>query len=628
MGKHSLLDKQMKKVSVAAGQRGNIIQCIVLRRNIIIIVVTVFVFGMQTIFISHITTNIDINNYDDISHRSPDAYINTFPLYLRKSDYIHSTVHCVGETHDDKSAWKHRSCSYVHLCIDFSSSSNGNNNNKNEASPPEFFVVTSQLDEEFRKRFRQSRSKRGGMYHYSSTEIDNSMRSKNKSDVNNDNQHPSPIDVALGGINPRWKGSTRIQRHGVEKVRWKPKVYDKFPFQYYYELDHDVVMIPFHSFAADNVGHLLWDDLLPIHNLITIFGYENNNNNKDSINVNNDDNEYRHFLIRVDTLPQLYGTCDLRPKKKKACKKNFERFLPLFGVDPDTFTTLTDIRLTNTNTKSNRKSDFNFDFQKQSLSSSSSSSLLSKYPVVCSKHAVAGLGLLTDHGIRDHGWMTNNEQYPLDVAIARNIGRGPELYAFRNFILRNIGLLSKTVSKKTSMTMNVDMNLNLNSNFNQPIQFRIILSAHSSNYPQRNFDFEEQQKALSEAFPTTDVSTVVLSKFPLREQIELISQPKQFSNKEHIIFITACGGGSVTGFFLPRGSSMILYYDESGGHDFLSKFNMTGGQAMLDWDLLNNLGYIRAHWLTIGKMNEPEGLDALVYLVRHEMDVTINGLLS
>jgi len=224
--------------------------------------------------------------------------------------------------------------------------------------------------------------------------------------------------------------------------------------------------------------------------------------------------------------------------------------------------------------------------------------------------------------------MTNNEQYPLDVAIARNIGRGPELYAFRNFILRNIGLLSKTVSKKTSMTMNVDMNLNLNSNFNQPIQFRIILSAHSSNYPQRNFDFEEQQKALSEAFPTTDVSTVVLSKFPLREQIELISQPKQFSNKEHIIFITACGGGSVTGFFLPRGSSMILYYDESGGHDFLSKFNMTGGQAMLDWDLLNNLGYIRAHWLTIGKMNEPEGLDALVYLVRHEMDVTINGLLS
>jgi hypothetical protein len=46
---------------------------------------------------------------------------------------------------------------------------------------------------------------------------------------------------------------------------------------------------------------------------------------------------------------------------------------------------------------------------------------------------------------------------------------------------------------------------------------------------------------------------------------------------------------------------------------------------MLDWDLLNNLGYIRTHWLPIGTMNELDGLDALVYLVRHEMDVTMNS---
>ena len=66
-------------------------------------------------------------------------------------------------------------------------------------------------------------------------------------------------------------------------------------------------------------------------------------------------------------------------------------------------------------TKTNSKSDL----KKSNFPKQSPSSFLSKYPVVCSKHAVAGIGLLTDHGIRDHGWMTNNEQQPIDVAIAR-----------------------------------------------------------------------------------------------------------------------------------------------------------------------------------------------------------------
>jgi hypothetical protein len=629
----------MIKQAAATRQRRRILRG---RRNIIIIVAfIIFIFGAQTILISNININ-NNNNYNNniISPRNtPDAYFNNYPLYLRENkNYnnkeptnnglydgtFHSTVHCVGETHDVKTAWKHRSCNYVHLCLDFSSSSNNNNNNNNNVTnnPPEFFVVASQFDEEFRKRFHGSSESsplsKGGIYHYSSSELGSGNNNKNDG-VINDKQHEqqySSIDVALGGINPRWKGSTKIQRHGFDKVRWTPKIYDKFPnVRYYYELENDVVMIPFHSFAADNVGHLLWDDLLPIYNLLKIFGYENNannNNNQDNININinininnnDNDNKYRHLFIRVDTLSELYATCDLRLKKKRTCQENFERFLPLFGVNPETFTTLTEIRLS-----------------KIKSSSSSSSSLLSQSSIVCSKHAVAGLGWLTDHGIRDHGWMTNNEPYSLDVAIARNVGRGPELYAFRNYLLRNMGLLTTTTSKTTT-TSNVDKNSNYNQ---QPIQFRIILSAYSSNHPDRDFGLEEQRKALSEAFPTIDVSTVVLRELSLREQIELISQPKQQTNKEHIIFVTACGGGSITGFFLPKDSSMILYYPESGGYDFSSKFNLTGGKAMLDWDLLNNLGYIRTHWLPIGTMNELDGLDALVYLVRHEMDVTMNS---
>ncbi|OEU22609.1 hypothetical protein FRACYDRAFT_232767 [Fragilariopsis cylindrus CCMP1102] len=512
------------KQAAATRQRRRILRG---RRNIIIIIAfIIFVFGVQTILISNINIDNDKNNSNNnyyyntiISRDTPDAYLNNYPLHLRENKNYnnnnnnnnennglydgtyHSTVHCVGKTHDEKTAWKHRSCNY--------------------------------FDEEFRKQFHGSESassSKGGTYHYSSTELGSGNSNSNKNDgvINNDHQQQheqrySSIDVALGGINPRWKGSTKVQRHGFDKVRWAPKIYDKFPnFQYYYELENDVVMIPFHSFAADNVGHLLWDDLL---------------------------------------------------KKKRACQENFERFLPLFGVD------------------------------------------------------LAGLGWLTDHGIRDHGWMTNNEPHSLDVAIARNVGRGPELYAFRNYLLRNMGLLT-TISKTTISTSSSIGSSNIDKNFNynqRPIQFRIILSAYSSNHPDRDFGLEEQRKALSEAFPTADVSTVVLRELSLREQIELISQPKQQTSNEHIIFVTACGGGSITGFFLPKDSSMILYYPESGGYDFSSKFNLTGGKAMLDWDLLNNLGYVRTHWLPIGTMNELEGLDALVYLVRHEMDVTMNS---
>eukprot|EP00536_Pseudo-nitzschia_multiseries_P014408 jgi/Psemu1/291431/fgenesh1_pg.697_\ len=354
--------------------------------------------------------------------------------------------------------------------------------------------------------------------------------------------------------------------YGFETIRWAPRVHDAMPAEKYYELDRDVVMVPFHAMAADNPGHLVWDNFLPLYNLLGIFGLDRNQHNSNSNSKNNND-FFRHLLIRVDTLPPLSATCDLRPKKKEACKRSFQKFLPLMGV-------------------------------------------------------VAGMGWLSDHGIREsHGWMMNREKHSLDVALAQNVGRGPQLYAFRNFVLRNMGLEpfpSSTITAGDAATQ-------------PPITFRIVLNAHSSTYLDRSFGLEEQREALSKAFPattdgsvSTSISTVTLADLPLREQLELISQPTR--PNEHIIFVSANGGGTMTAFFLPRGSSMILYYNERGGRDYFSNGKNTGGQAMLDWDLMNNLGYVRTHWLPIGSMNEPEGLDALVQLVRHEMDVTRNGM--
>jgi hypothetical protein len=572
-------------------------------------------------------------NDDPLIHlqSSPDAYFNNVPVRLRDTSSslhdndesqssFHSSVHCVGETHDPVTAWKHRSCSYVHLCLDLGG----------EKKTPEFFLVASPSEEQFLNRFRKANNAAHGQYRYSSTELLGSGGSNGNDNTTNvadgTQQHfhnYSPVDVALGGINPSWRAPPKKRvpyQHGIDKIRWAPKVYDTMPSEKYYELDPSVVLVPYHSFAAANVGHLLWDDFLPLYNLLKIFGYE-----KTVASGQHNNYGYQHLLLRVDTMPGLFGTCDLRGKKKEACKRNLERFLPLFGVDPNTFSTLTEAKLTKTKTKTSGATPSSSLEQQQQPPK--------QYPI-CAKRAVAGLGWLTDHGIRNHGWMANNEEDSLDVALARNVGRGSELYSFRNFLLRNLGFDADTTSTATATSTS-------------SLSFRILLSAHSSNHLDRSFGLQVQQKALIEAFPNLEVMILDLSTMPLLEQISLVSnQPpkqqhsdtngqlrdpssntqQQQQQQHHTIFVSACGGGSATAYFLPRGSSLVLYYNETGGMDYFSNENKTGGQALLDWDLMNNLGYLKVHWLPIGSMDELEGLDALVSLVKHEMDGILNGL--
>jgi hypothetical protein len=379
----------------------------------------------------------------------------------------------------------------------------------------------------------------------------------------NHNASLSSLPLAVGGINPRWQGKEFNQ--GIEKVKWAPKVLGELPTKYYM-LEDDVVLVPFHSFAGHNVGHLLWDDFLPIYTLLQIFGFLEKDDASSSY-------DYRPLLIRLDTLPTLYASCEIRRNKKSGCAQNFHKFLPLMGIDPNTFTTLKEVQLTTNNNNKNPDTSI----------------------PICARHAVAGLGMLTDHGLKDHGWE------PLATDAVHNVGKGPQLYQFRNFMIRNMGLPVVPPSLV------------------QQQQFHILLNAHSSRDAERDFGLEEQHRVLTAAFPTTRVSVVKLSDYTLQEQVELVSQRTN-------IFVSTCGGGSMTAFFLPRGASLILYYAEKSGFNF-DKFALTGGPAILDWDLFNNVGYLRVHWLPIGTMNTQEGLEALMYLIRHEMDVALHGMI-
>ncbi|CAJ1960446.1 unnamed protein product [Cylindrotheca closterium] len=435
----------------------------------------------------------------------PDGTFNNVPIYLRKSADFHSSAHCIGETHNPDTAWMYRSCHFKNLCFD--------------TSTKDFFLVKGPTEKDFQQRRK----------HYPPSFISTSTI-------------PNDLTLALGGINPRWNGTDFNQ--GIHKVKWSPKIVDAPPKDYYM-LPDNAVFVPFHSLAAHNVGHLLWDDLYAIYLLLSDFGFLAS----------------EKVLLRVDTLPLLYGTCEMRRKKAQRCAQNYEKFLPLMGIDPSTFSTAK--------------------HAKQSPASPT---------IICAKTAVAGLGMLSDHGLKDHGWN------PTVDGPVQNVGRGSMLYQFRNFMLHNLGFP-------------------LIPSGNNP--FRILLSAHSSGEPERDLDFQAQHQRLHSAFPSADVQIVEFAQMSLMDQISLTSQ----SN----VFVSTCGGGAMTATFLPRGASLILLYSEQGGFDFAS-FNLTGGPAYLDSDLFNNAGYLQVHWIPIGTINTVHGLDSLEYLIRHEMDVAANGI--
>jgi hypothetical protein len=107
------------------------------------------------------------------------------------------------------------------------------------------------------------------------------------------------------------------------------------------------------------------------------------------------------------------------------------------------------------------------------------------------------------------------------------------------------------------------------------------------------------------------VETYTFKDHSLQEQVEIASQTA--------IYITGCGGGAATATFLPRGSTLLLYFNEVGGQEGNKP---TGLPARLDWDFLNNIGYFRVHWLPSQTMHSAEDMSALLQLVRHELSVS------
>lgn len=432
------------------------------------------------------------------------------------SSPLHSTAHCIGETFHDTS-WVHRSCEYRNICFD--------------TIEKEFVLFRSPTEASLADALDKHNVAKEGLLTVASS-------------LN--------TTVSLGGINMKWTWKPTE----AQALEWSPIVRNEELAEGYYALPPDTVLLPFHSMAAVNPGHLMWDDLLPMYSMLE--GFEMLAGGTATTSTT------RLMPLRyvLKNRPRaLWATCNLRDQTLAECKMFFKKLLPLMGVEPSTMRSTED-SLLNITDGSEPKSRY-----------------------ICSNRGAAGLGMHTDHGLKQaHGWVKE------DYEESHNAGRGPVLTGFRNFMMRNMGLDPMKPIR-------------------QDPPYIITVSPSSSKDPDRRHSFNKQIDSLRQAFGDEKeviIQTVNFGKLSIKEQLKVAS--------ETAVMIGACGGGAFTNMFMSKGAGMILYYPEKPHgpqHNY---------PARLDWDFFNNQGYARVHWMPVGSMNRPEDLDILVKLVKNEIE--------
>jgi hypothetical protein len=279
---------------------------------------------------------------------------------------------------------------------------------------------------------------------------------------------------------------------------------------------------------------------------------------KNSINYNN------YNSSNATTLPLLIQVSINKfifgactRQHRTTCIKMFRKLLPLLGLSDRHFSNTKDIGLTITGGTS------------------------PKSTLVCAKSGAAGLGFLSDHATKEHG------QYNLDFTFAHNVGKGELVFQYRNFIMRNMGLPDRTQLLR------------------QNAPYRITVATNSSGDPQRQLSFDKHIRAIESAFSRDQivVESYIMRHLSLQDQLRVAS--------ESFFYLSACGGSVMTATFLPRGASLILFFANTRFRNLPS---------LLDYDLLNNLPYIRVHWFPKGQMNKQDLVDLLIALIQHELD--------
>lgn len=351
--------------------------------------------------------------------------------------------------------------------------------------------------------------------------------------INNDDFRVVAVDLnqtLMEGRNVRF----------TQNEPWAPSVI-KSNGEGYFSLPSDVLWVPYTLDAsfAGNLGHFCWDFLLPFYTLLVMYGYD-------------DDRVQKKRLV----LTSLDDECRTSPK----CGGLVRKFMPMMGI---------------TEIYSVAHLQINEDGSPNSVER------------ICAPHGVAGMGMLTDHGSTRHGQTLDDYQR------VQNAGRGVHFFAFRNFLIRNLGIDESTIAKRS--------------------RHGVLFSVNSSTSLSRRKSFAKQIAATRGGLnDVAFVSGVEFARFPLRDQIQAILQSS--------VLVSTAGGSTATAMFLPRHASLILYF--SSDESFVGRSRKKDFPTMMDFDYWNNAAYLRVHWLPTGSMDEDFHLEFLVDLIRSELEQT------
>lgn len=533
--------------------------------------------------------------------RSPDGRFNGYPMYfhdLSKNATYHSrpysSIRCVGENYQGgKTTWMYRSCHFRFLCFNVSSRE---------------FEVYARPDDD---TIQSIAAHRRPLIDFSTVFPPTTTTRA----IDRDYNESFGMSLASGIIqhlaHKKDGNDDGDQRRRMKNTfNWFPTVVQSLPPERYYALEDDFVMVPFHSLYTGPVDSgpvdsykysVVWDDLFPIWTLLNMFqllspsddhreallmryvpltSKSKSNETMNHYNNNNDGENkmdlFRHLMVRHGYVDQSYSRRTSR--------------------------------ITNLTTQRN-----DIDLTSSSLPSSQQIKPL-RSNLVCARDAVAGLG---PHGIRD----TKN-------SALHNYGRGGILWMFRNYCLSNLRLSSVTNDRHKNFRIIFAGDLFTNHNEKE---MTLQNKNEGSNFAllkeglRRSLDYDESTSNQNYNITNHNVT-----------RIEIESH--DFSDKnvtDHIrlmvdssIFISFCSDlTTVLASFLPRGATLIIFYYEK----MEIRYESTGGTKNINTipqstcrhhyqDLLNNLSYVRVHWLPmIDKECLEQDLDVLYNLVKHEI---------
>ena len=428
-----------------------------------------------------------------------------------------STVHCVGENFLSNT-WRFKSCHFEHMCFDVASKE---------------FVI-----------FESSTHKQPHLAQMHTSKYARSLTSLNQT------------GLSLGPFRPVFP-----RKHNNQQERaYFPTVLslEHHKQRPYFELPREFVWVPF---AADTSytkkrSQILFDYLLPIYNLVEMFGLVDSElllsildivDDLDSPSFFNDFEPYLSMLKLVPNHPRLGRT--------EVLVKSW--LLQLLGP--------TD-----------------------------------QQPLVCAPHAVMGLGAMTDHGVkRGHGNHVTDYQY------AQNVGRGPILAKFRSYCLTNAGLEAPETSAETltsSMTILASISGSAKC---KPQHFRTQLSFLHRQLLRSNNDRNNN------IINTSSFRNVNFTEHSWLDQVAAVQNAS--------VIVSVMGEGALPAFFLSRGSTLILYYDNT--NEFVSSKRKTNRPVMMDWDIWNHVSHVTVHWIPMSSMDSPGSLNVLLNIVQTEMEM-------